>query len=273
MEFAPSGHPVDLAQLCVWGFVIFFFLLVWHLRREDKREGYPLELPRPEGGRIRGIPPPPSRKTYATMHLGEVAMPHDTLEGAEVLDPAPSTLPFLAATPTRRWHSRLLGAPLQPTGDPMRDGIGPAAFSARRDTPLLLRTGEPQVVPLRRAPGWAVTSGDPDPRGMVVHGADHVVAGEVVELWVDRGVKILRYLEVALAPGHAGRRVLVPIHFTDIRKRHRIVLVRALPAERLASVPALRDADSISAREEDRINAYFAGGQLYGHTDRREYVP
>lgn len=54
-------HNMDFAQLMLYAFWIFFFSLVYYLRREDKREGYPLESSR---GPIKGWPAPPPPKTY-----------------------------------------------------------------------------------------------------------------------------------------------------------------------------------------------------------------
>lgn len=262
----PSAGQIDLAQLCVAAFVVFFLGLIYYLRREDKREGYPLELPRPRGGRLGGFPPPPPPKVFVTMHEGEARMPHDTLQGAETDASQPSTLPFLAARPTRPWDSRFLGAPLEPTGDPLRDGIGPAAFSLRRAAPLMTRDGQPQVVPLRCATDWSVTHGDLDPRGLPVVAADGGRVGLVVDLWVDRGVKILRYMEVEAPDG--GRRMLLPIYFAAIGRRE--IRVTALRAAQFAELPRLRRPDIITAREEDRINAYYAGGPLYAWHNRKE---
>jgi photosynthetic reaction center H subunit len=58
MSFA---HNIDFAQIMIWSFWIFFAVLVYYLRREDKREGYPLESAR---GPVSGWPAPPPKKTY-----------------------------------------------------------------------------------------------------------------------------------------------------------------------------------------------------------------
>jgi len=64
----------DFAQICVYLFWFFFAGLIYYLRREDKREGYPLE----SGGRpitVQGYPPaPPPRPRRA---------PHPVLAGRE----------------------------------------------------------------------------------------------------------------------------------------------------------------------------------------------
>ena len=45
MTAAITGY-IDVAQLVLYGFWIFFAGLIIYLRREDKREGYPLESDR-----------------------------------------------------------------------------------------------------------------------------------------------------------------------------------------------------------------------------------
>jgi photosynthetic reaction center H subunit len=37
-----QGHYIDLAQITLYAFWAFFAGLILYLRREDKREGYPL---------------------------------------------------------------------------------------------------------------------------------------------------------------------------------------------------------------------------------------
>jgi photosynthetic reaction center H subunit len=57
-----GSEYIDVAQLAIWGFWIFFFGLVYYLRREDHREGYPLE--NDGGGTKTGwpVPEPKQRK-------------------------------------------------------------------------------------------------------------------------------------------------------------------------------------------------------------------
>ena len=55
------SHYIDGGMIAIWSFWIFFFSLVIYLRREDKREGYPLESPQ---GPREGWPTVPGRKTY-----------------------------------------------------------------------------------------------------------------------------------------------------------------------------------------------------------------
>ena len=52
---------IDVAQLVLYAFWIFFFGLIYWLRREDKREGYPLESDR-RNVMVQGWPPLPRPK-------------------------------------------------------------------------------------------------------------------------------------------------------------------------------------------------------------------
>lgn len=238
----------DGALLLTWAFFIFFGGLVFWLRREDKREGYPMVDISTTGRRlVEGFPEPPPPKTYTRMWRPPTQMPHH-------YEDAPVRAERLLRDP---------GAPLVPIGNPMLAEVGPGAFPLREDAPLLSH-GHPQVVPLRVAKDWSVANGDTDPRGFPVYDGRHVLAGTVTELWVDRGVKILRYLELTLTlPQAANRRVLLPIYYADISLRRRWVRVRALLAYQFADVPSLASADQITAREEDRVNAYYASGLLF----------
>ena len=55
---------IDVAQIAIWLFWIFFFGLVYYLRREDHREGYPME---DAGGTKEGWPAAP-KKSYKLPH-------------------------------------------------------------------------------------------------------------------------------------------------------------------------------------------------------------
>lgn len=60
MEFTES---IDLAQVALYAFWIFFAGLIYYLRREDKREGYPLESDT-HAGPVNGFPMPPAPKQF-----------------------------------------------------------------------------------------------------------------------------------------------------------------------------------------------------------------
>ena len=184
---------VDVAQLTLYGFWIFFAGLIYYLHRENKREGYPLESERSAHVKVQGFPAIPSPKTYLLRGGGSVSAPHDR-RSAQVLKANPS--------------ANFPGAPLDPSGNPMLDGVGPGSYADRADFPDQTLEGLPRIVPLRIAKGFEVAAKDTDPRGLNVIGADGVVGGVVAEMWVDRSEMLFRYLEVTPAGG--GRNVLLP---------------------------------------------------------------
>lgn len=64
MQFANS---IDVAQLAIWAFWLFFAALVFYLRREDKREGYPLASQDVQG-KVQGFPAYPGPKQFIDHH-------------------------------------------------------------------------------------------------------------------------------------------------------------------------------------------------------------
>jgi len=166
-----------------------------------------------------------------------------------------------------------IGSPLVPTGDPLVDGVGPAAYAMRADVPDRTVHGEAKIVPMRLAPGYHIEPRDPDPRGLPVRACDGRVAGTILDVWVDRSEPQARYYEVLLAG--TERRVLLPTAFVQWpnfgwfgRMDH--VRVKAITADQFTRVPATRRDDQITLREEDRIMGYFAGGHLYAKGSRAE---
>ena len=243
---------VDVAQLLVAAFVIFFVGLVLHLRQEDKREGYPLTDPA-GGSDGEGFPPMPKPKIFYRPDRTVWIAPHPEIERPLA---ARRAFPFP-------------GSSLDPTGDPLTDGVGPAAWAMRRDEPMAFSSGKTQLTPMRIATDWVVAKGDVDPRGLPVIDAWNERAGVVSDLWIDRGVNILRYLEVEL-DGEGGGRVLLPIHHTDIRRRQaRIALRGGVRAAHLRRAPTLASPDGVTAREEDRINAFYAGAAFFEREGKR----
>ena len=167
---------------------------------------------------------------------------------------------------------RYPGSPYVPTGNPMVDAVGPASYADRADVPDMTAHGAPKIVPMRAAPGYFIAEGDPDPRGLKVKGCDGVVAGTIVEVWVDRSEPQVRYYEVRLAVGE--RTVLLPVNYVQWPlfglARTDYVTVKAITAAQFADVPATRDSSQITLREEDRICAYYAGGHLYATPERSQ---
>ena len=237
---------LDVAQLLVIIFFGFFAGLVIHLRREDKREGYPLTDPA-DGRPSTGFPDMPAPKTFHLLDGGTTTAPHP--EHERDLD--------------GRRQFNFPGSPITPNGDPLQGGVGPAAFVARRDKPMIYQRGMVQVLPMRTLEGWQLADGDPDPRGMTVVGADGAVAGVVRDLWIDRSVKILRYLEVELIGDAETRTALLPIYYTDIKRKQGRVKVSAIRAAQFVQAPATGDPDCITAREEDQVNAFYAGAKFF----------
>jgi len=247
---AITGY-VDVAQIALYVFWVFFAALIFYLRKEDKREGYPLVTERP-GQLLQGFPVMPSPKTFLLPNGGTVLAPR--------IDPPQ---PTFDAQPLASWP----GAPMQPLGNAMLSGAGPAASALRADVPdLLQESGEHRVVPLRIATDHYLDPESPDPRGNEAIGADGVVGGIVSDLWVDRAETHIRYLEVTLA---AGPSVLVPMPLARVESSGRIVIESVLGSQ-FADAPNLANPDEVTLREEDRIQAYFASGQLFATPSRAE---
>jgi photosynthetic reaction center H subunit len=245
---------IDVAQLVLYAFWIFFAGLVVYLLRENKREGYPLESDRSDRAprvSVQGFPRVPDPKSYLLRDGRVVKAPRP-----EVPDGP------LRARAIGPWP----GAPLEPDGDPMLAEVGPGSYTKRPD--ILDRTfdGAPRLIPLRDSTAASVSGRDPDPRGLPVIGADGRVAGTVRDLWLDQAEMLFRYLE--LEPEGGGARVLLPINFARIDSRR--VRVRAILASQFAAVPTLRDPETITMLEEERIMAYYGAGTLYATAQRQE---
>ena len=160
------------------------------------------------------------------------------------------------------------GAPVEPEGNPMLSGMGPAAYANRADRVDLTYHGEARIVPLRAAPGFYLNPRDPDPRGMDVVAVDGKVAGTVIDVWVDRAEPSPRYYEVAL-DGSAGP-VLLPATVARVKARARQLRVKSILAHQFADVPRTARAARITLLEEDKTQACYAGGYLYATAERRE---
>ena len=247
---AITGY-IDVAQIALYVFWLFFFGLVFYLRREDKREGYPLVTER-EGVFLQGFPVMPAPKTFLLPGGGTVTSPR--------VEPSQ---PSFDARSVASWP----GAPMHPVGNAMLAGAGPAASALRADVPdLMQESSEHRVVPLRVAADHSLDEESPDPRGKEVIGADGVIGGVVSDLWIDRAETHIRYLEVTLP---AGPSVLVPMPLAKVDATGRVVVESVLGSQ-FADAPNLASPDSITLREEDRIQAYFASGNLYATPSRVE---
>ena len=253
VQFTPG---FDVAQLVFYAFVAFFVGLLYYLRREDRREGYPLEDDRT--GRVMTPAGPlteASPKSFRLPHGGGLVY-RPSQHDRDGLD--------LAARPVGRFP----GAPLVPTGNPLADGIGPAAWVNRRRVPDFDWEGRPRIVPLSSDAEVVVSVRDPSMLGWTVVGLDRRPVGTVTDLWVDRPDRLVRYLHVALTDG--GRSILVPMQIATLERRRRRVFVDAITSDQFAGVPAPEGEGVLTAYDEERIMAYYGGGYLYATPARAE---
>lgn len=242
---------VDLASLSLWLFWIFFALLIFYLQRENMREGYPLEDDDGRPSANQGMFPVPDDKTFLLPHgRGQRVVPSG--QNAER-----ANLP-LAKTAAGN------GFPFAPTGDPMKDGVGPASWAQRRDVPELDGAGHPKIVPMSANEHVHVASGR-DPRGLPVVSGDGQVVGKVTDMWIDEPEQLVRYLQYELDGG--GTR-LVPITLAKIKSDR--VRIRSLYAHQFAGVPQHASPHQVTLLEEDKISGYYAGGTLYASEARIE---
>jgi photosynthetic reaction center H subunit len=229
----------DLARISLWLFWLFFAGLVYWIQKENQREGYPLE--NDNGTPAGSLFATPEPKTFLLPHGGTYQAPDGVREQRE-----------LALARTNAGS----GFPFAPTGDGLRDGVGPAAWAMRKDEPELDAHGHAKIQRMS-AVGFSVAAGR-DPRGLPVASPDLKSPGKITDLWVDVPEQLVRYLEVTLADG--GTR-LIPMPLARIKSDR--VIVQSIPSSRYAHVPQTAVADRVTKLEEDKISAFFAGGPLF----------
>ena len=249
----------DVAELAFLMFFGFFIALVFYLNKESRREGYPLEdemTGKVEessslfDGAKKSFPLPHGRGTY---------VPEDVARD-DVNVPA-----------VQAFHGG--GAPWVPTGNPMTDGMGPAAFANRSKYPDLTFDGRPRIVPIADSHEMIVSPQDPQLIGWPVMAADKAIVGKVSDIWVDQAEHLIRYLEVETT---TGKKVLAPMMVAAVQTKGffddkpELVEIDAITAAQFDDVPALETAGIITRYEEDRIQAYFGGGYLYATPERSE---
>jgi photosynthetic reaction center H subunit len=79
MQIGALTGYIDVAQVVLYAFWIFFGGLIYHLRQEDKREGYPLVSDRSGSIMVQGFPPMPAPKIFTLRH-GTYAAPPGNLD-------------------------------------------------------------------------------------------------------------------------------------------------------------------------------------------------
>lgn len=230
----------DLALISLYLFWLFFAGLIYYIQRENMREGYPLE--NEDGSHANSLLPVPEPKTFSLYHGGEYQAPDGEREKRELA---------LART------SEAGGFPFMPTGDPMADGVGPAAYAMRKDEPELDAHGHAKIQPMAMAGDFAVSAGR-DPRGLPVTGFDRKSAGTVTDLWVDVPEQLVRYIEVELTD---GSKRLVPMPMARIKADR--VVVNSIDSSAFAGVPKTASATQVTKLEEDKISGYYASGYMY----------
>jgi photosynthetic reaction center H subunit len=245
----------DLTSLIFGAFVLFFIGLLVYLRREDRREGYPLEDD--VTGRLETLGGLFFTAQPKAFILGSdratVLKPNSQRESRDIAADRITGAP---------------GSPLKPRGDGMTAGVGPGAFAQRSRTPEMMAHGGPKIAPLRVATDFSIAKGDVDPRGMSVTGADGVVAGVIGDVWVDKAEVLIRYLEVKISA--TAQSVLLPMPMAVIDKGRGVVKVHAILAAQFSGVPKLSNPNQITIDEEERVAAYYGGGYLYATPARLE---
>jgi len=231
----------DLARISLWLFWLFFAGLVIYLQRENQREGYPLE--NDDGTPATSLFSTPEPKSFLLPHgRGFYRAPDGQRE--------PRDLKLARTAPNG-------GFPFAPTGDPMVDGVGPAAWASRRDEPELDGHSKPKLQPMALVGEFGVSAGR-DPRGLPVRANDRQSPGTVSDMWVDVPEQMVRYLEIKLTDGSVR---LFPMTMARIKADG--VHVAALSSGSFAGIPQLRDPARVTKLEEEKISAYVAGGTLY----------
>ncbi|CTQ48019.1 photosynthetic reaction center subunit H [Jannaschia donghaensis] len=244
----------DLASAAIWGFWLFFAILVVYLQVENQREGYPLVDDDGKEAASPGLFPLAKAKTFILRDgRGTVVVPQEQRPDRDDL--------ALART------SEAAGSPYVPTGDPMVDGVGPASWANRADHAELDGHGHPKIKPLSNVEGFNVSAGI-DPRGLPVQTADGEVVGRITDMWIDAPEQMVRYLVADLNPEGSGQERLIPMNFARI-KRNR-VQIDSLHAEHMAGIPTIRNNGEITLLEEEKIMAWFGGGTLYATKARLE---
>ena len=307
METGAITNEIDVAQLVLYAFWIFFAGLIFYLRTEDRREGYPLE------SEVTGEPIDPGAIYGPSLKVFK-------LQSGETLDTMrPDTRP-LALKQTEAFS----GSTYEPTGNPMIDGVGAAAWVERRDEVDRTGEGEPRIVPMRLFSDYSVAEGDIDPRGLPVIACDGEVAATVKDIWIDQGECFIRYLELELPekqkapsatpavetvtdeasavpppPASAPQvgslmggdapaapapttpapaptvhvpmgALLMPMTVVRLSSNPKQVKTGSIRSDQFADVPRTKSRDQITLLEEEKVMAYYTGGYFYAEPERQE---
>jgi photosynthetic reaction center H subunit len=244
----------DLASAAIWLFWIFFAGLVYYLQTENMREGYPLQTDDGQEAPNQGPFPVPKDKTFHLPHgRGDLTVPSGQRGDRDTL--------------AMEQTSQAAGSPFVPTGNPMIDGVGPAAWAPRNDWPELDAHGHNKIQPMSKLDDFTVSAGT-DPRGKPVVAGDGEVVGRVIDMWIDIPEQYVRFLTVDLNPEGTGKTCLIPFNFAKVKADR--VVVCSIYGAHFADVPSIKSDDSITLLEEEKIMAYYGGGTLYADAKRLE---
>ena len=118
---------------------------------------------------------------------------------------------------------------------------------------------------MRIEKSFRILPSDTDPRGLEVFGLEGKVGGTCVDVWVDRSEHIIRYVEIKTLSGNS---VLAPFNLTVIKKN--AIFINSIMSSQFEDVPGLKNANTISLLEEEKIMGYFGAGTLMAFPRRRE---
>lgn len=260
----------DVAELTFLAFFVFFIGLVLYLNRESRREGYPLE--HEQSGVVE------SKESIFDGEKKTFKLPHG--QGIYVPEDAPRDELSKAGNIPAKQAFGSAGAPWVPTGDPMKDGMGPAAFAERGDFPDVTFDGRPRIVPIGDSHDITIAPKDRDPVGLPVYAADKKLAGVVSDVWVDQAEHLIRYLEITT---NSGKKVLAPMPFAAVQGKgflggitplmddqKELIDIDSIRADQFDEVPEIATPGQITRLEEDKIQAYYGGGYMYALSERSE---
>lgn len=272
MEVGYITQYIDVAQLALYLFWLFFVLLVLYLNKESRREGFPLRWHENDRGAPSTDYKTPEPKTYELLNGESVQLPSGKNDDHRELN----------ATPIGPWP----GAALVPDGDAMIDGLGAAAWAERADHPDVTNEGEPRLVPLSTLPAdeFFIAEKSTNPIGLNVRAYDGVIVGKVTDIMLDRMEMLARYYRVEL---NSGKRILLPMMYMTLRRqahaptqgtlterlidgRPKELRVVSLTSKQFENVPLCANDSVVTLLEEDKIQAYYGGAHVYGSKDRCE---
>ncbi|MEL6571155.1 MAG: photosynthetic reaction center subunit H [Pseudomonadota bacterium] len=238
---------VDLASVAIWGFWIFFAGLIIYLQTENMREGFPMvDDDGSPASRDAGLPVPKDKTFELRDGRGSISVPSGQNQER----------PNLAIAQT----SEAGGWPMEPTGDAMVDGVGPASWVARRDVPELDAHGHAKIKPMSSLDDFKVSAGR-DPRGLPVVGGDGEVAGRIIDMMIDVPEQMVRFLVIDLNPEQSGETRLIPMNMARIGADR--VVVKSLHAHRWNGIPQAKSVAEVTLLEEEKVMAWFGGGAMY----------